>query len=674
MFYLYFLFFHILSWIREFSFYFCNYIRGYIYVLFFHILKALPSSRARALVFAVERYTKIFVFFVLLLFIILYYVGGSGGDGAAAFASNWPCQPMELDLPLASVAVLFSSFWPGKHSGADPSFLVNWLPNLSSEYWLGLVHGGFYAILGCLSLGGIAIGLFYYFRRPKPGGGRPNGGQDASIQTDAPVYLDAIVDTQDLPVLTNSVDAGVNTDELPDNVDIGVNTAIALVEASVGSELPSYKDALVDTQDLPISTVDAETSPIVQEVLVDVEVDATIEPLLIQVRDAGVNTENQMLDVETDFDYIHNRIDASGQHSLHFILNNHEDIVESFEELLADHKCNCEEGKCEIKDIVLLDSFTDVQLLGSDLTFSRTTLKEVGIETDSPSYSSALLGPDSVLPEKVMVDVEVDATLPAPLSIPPVISNFALSEAVLLGGASTSNLTSATLQELEVYDSPPYVWPTATTGHISQTPIDQLSPADTTELIEYGHLLEEKRSIGVNTIPELIPLPLSPIIHANAGVNTDDVPVRAEYGVNTDEVIVLQPSDIQVPVDNLLTLSGGPGLVTPLSPNEAPLSTPSLPDTWASQCTGRGSVDKFYELIDEGLIPPLPQSQWMLDALNGPMPEPNWWVGAAPMIAGDALNTPLPPSTGSDLFEDGEASSTAGGAGMDIVNAITTIM
>ena len=47
MFYIYFLFFHILSWIREFSFYFSCYIRGYIYVLFFHILKALPRPKAR---------------------------------------------------------------------------------------------------------------------------------------------------------------------------------------------------------------------------------------------------------------------------------------------------------------------------------------------------------------------------------------------------------------------------------------------------------------------------------------------------------------------------------------------------------------------------------------------------------------------------------------------------
>ena len=259
------------------------------------------------------------------------------------------------------------------------------------------------------------------------------------------------------------------------------------------------------------------------------------------------------------------------------------------------------------------------------------------------------------------------------------------------GGVGASNLTPLALQELEVDDSPPYVWPTATTGHMSLSPIHQPSPADTAELIEYVHILENTRSIGVNPIPELIPLPLSPIIHANAGVNTDDVPVRAEEGVNTYEVTVLQPSDIQVPIDNLLGLSGS---VTPLSPNDAPLS----------------SVDKFYELIDEGLIPPLPQSQWLLDALNGPMPDKDWWKakdsleglcqtagvavmdagvagqasesagvpGQAVMDAGDALNTPLPPSPGSDLFEDGEGlCQTAGVAGQavtDIVTAITTIM
>ena len=60
------------------------------------------------------------------------------------------------------------------------------IPDLSTEYWLGLGTGFFSIVAGL---------FFYYFIRQKLGGGRPIGGQDASIQTDAPVYHDAIKDT-----------------------------------------------------------------------------------------------------------------------------------------------------------------------------------------------------------------------------------------------------------------------------------------------------------------------------------------------------------------------------------------------------------------------------------------------------------------------------------------------
>ena len=56
------------------------------------------------------------------------------------------------------------------------------IPDLSTEYWLGLGTGFFSIVAGL---------FFYYFIRQKLGGGRPIGGQDASIQTDAPVYHDA---------------------------------------------------------------------------------------------------------------------------------------------------------------------------------------------------------------------------------------------------------------------------------------------------------------------------------------------------------------------------------------------------------------------------------------------------------------------------------------------------
>ena len=153
----------------------------------------------------------------------------------------------------------------------------------------------------------------------------------------------------------------------------------------------------------------------------------------------------------------------------------------------------------------------------------------------------------------------VNTTLPAPLLIPSENSNFAISEAVLAkGGVGASNLTPLALQELEVDDSPPYVWPTATTGHMSLSPIHQPSPADTAELIEYVHLLEEKRSIGVNPIPEIIPLPSSPTILQDAATQTDEDTILTRYE---------------------------PDLLG--SQTDAPLS----------------SADKVVQLIDEGLIP-----------------------------------------------------------------------
>jgi hypothetical protein len=139
------------------------------------------------------------------------------------------------------------------------------------------------------------------------------------------------------------------------------------------------------------------------------------------------------------------------------------------------------------------------------------------------------------------------------------------------------------------------------------------------------------------------------------------------------------------------------GSVTPLSQSDAPLS----------------SADKVIQLIEEGLIPPLPQSQWLLDAMNGPMPDKDWWKakdsleasssagvavmdagdaresagvpGQAVMVAGDALNTPLPPSPFQlegpegrpplDMetpqpYSSTDAGTTALEAGMDIVTSI----
>lgn len=168
----------------------------------------------------------------------------------------------------------------------------------------------------------------------------------------------------------------------------------------------------------------------------------------------------------------------------------------------------------------------------------------------NPSYSSAKVGPDLVatymdesiqtnevierleLPDNVIAEVrqEVEKVRPTPIKLRE--TNF---------DTTPDNITPNSIQELEVNDSPAHVWPPGTTGHISLTPIDQPSPADTAELIEYVHILENTRSIGVNPIPELLPLPLSrqgrPVIPVEDGVQTDsiEVPVREEYSVQTEQ-------------------------------------------------------------------------------------------------------------------------------------------
>jgi hypothetical protein len=163
-----------------------------------------------------------------------------------------------------------------------------------------------------------------------------------------------------------------------------------------------------------------------------------------------------------------------------------------------------------------------------DLPVSCTGL-DVGVNTDEPIKL-------------------VNTTLPAPLLIKD--SNFEVT--AWPEGRPPTILTPNSIQEMEVNDSPAYVWPPATTGHMSLTPIDQQSPADTAELIEYVHVLENTRSIGVNPIPELLPLPLSraglPVIHVEAG---------AEYGVQTEQ------TGLNVEVNTDLSLAQNIDLVLP---------------------------------------------------------------------------------------------------------------
>ena len=92
--------------------------------------------------------------------------------------------------------------------------LVSWLPDytdygifeglcngLSSEYFVGLGTGFFSTLI----LAGL---FFYYFKRPKPGGGGPIGGQDACIQPFAPTYSNQIEESKELPVFV-----GLNRDD-----------------------------------------------------------------------------------------------------------------------------------------------------------------------------------------------------------------------------------------------------------------------------------------------------------------------------------------------------------------------------------------------------------------------------------------------------------------------------
>jgi hypothetical protein len=105
------------------------------------------------------------------------------------------------------------------------------IPYLSTEYFVGLGTGFF-------STGVLAGLFFYYFKRPKPGGGGPIGGQDACIQPFAPVYSNAIVESQELPVFV-----GLNRDD--DFLDWHVSEPRVSVEVGTGPVLVELPDNVI---------------------------------------------------------------------------------------------------------------------------------------------------------------------------------------------------------------------------------------------------------------------------------------------------------------------------------------------------------------------------------------------------------------------------------------------
>lgn len=132
------------------------------------------------------------------------------------------------------------------------------------------------------------------------------------------------------------------------------------------------------------------------------------------------------------------------------------------------------------------------------------------LNTETPSYSSAAVGPDlgiyveqGVQVSPALRDVSVNATLPAPLE--------------LIGSNSDSTITNVSIspegaQYILVSESPAYVWPTATTGHISVSTVGTVDSALTDELVAYAYSLRTHHSVGVSPIPEIIRLPDSPYV------------------------------------------------------------------------------------------------------------------------------------------------------------------
>lgn len=174
-------------------------------------------------------------------------------------------------------------------------------------------------------------------------------------------------------------------------------------------------------------------------------------------------------------------------------------VDKNVESNLANNNYVDASNNTDILPSVLVNSTNNSEVNdGSNLNTDLPVYTESSVATETPSYSSALVGPDlvSYVDQEVqvslaLVEASIKATLPAPLE--------------LIGSNSDSTITNVStspdgVQYILFPDSPAYVWPSATTGHISVTPLPQVDSASTNELIDYVNSLRTLHSVGVSPI------------------------------------------------------------------------------------------------------------------------------------------------------------------------------
>jgi hypothetical protein len=170
--------------------------------------------------------------------------------------------------------------------------------------------------------------------------------------------------------------------------------------------------------------------------------------------------------------------------------------------------------------------------------------RPVTVEASVNAISETIEASVSAISETV--EASVDATLPYPLILPN--SNFSDLVPSLV-------LTPSTSQEVAVEWSPPVVWPTATTGNISLTPVDVGVTPTTSELMDFAGNLELTRSVGVSPIPQLISLPaspVSPILTVEVGSSPiGEVITADEVQPVIDYLLDIQEPALDLGLDNL---------------------------------------------------------------------------------------------------------------------------